>query len=288
MRTGALPVAIAICVLVATIQMLPAQQSTFDVISIRPNLSTANAEFRMMPNGQFIARNLPLRSLILRAYQLHDSQLIGAPAWIAGERFDIDAKTAAPPAGGPDALMTMLRPLLVERFNLRTHAASRELPAYALVVARRDRRLGSQLRATEADCDHASTLTQEQLRASVRDGWPPCGATFTVAYSESSPTGNNLVKMRVRRSGTTMRDFAASLQDTLDRPVVDATDLDGRFDIEYSHAPKPPSVTSDSVFGPDAPMLFAALEEQLGLKLESRLATVPVLVVDAVEHPEAN
>lgn len=85
-----------------------------------------------------------------------------------------------------------------------------------------------------------------------------------------------------------MRDFAASLQDALDRPVVDATDLNGRFDVEYSHAPQPPTAASDSPFGPDAPMLFVALEEQLGLKLEPRRMTVPVLVMDMIERPAAN
>jgi uncharacterized protein (TIGR03435 family) len=265
------------------------QEAAFEVASVRPNASAANSELRALPNGRLIATNVTLRRLIQRAYKLHDAQIIGAPEWAASERVDVDARMATPPAGGPDAVFPLLQPLLAERFRLRAHMETRELPAYVLIVAERDRRLGPQIRPTTADCSRASTLTQEEIRANARDGWPPCGMAYTVSYVVSRGTGNELAQTRIRRSGTTMGDFAAALQDGLDRPVVDSTGLDGRFDVEYSHSPQPTTAAApDSPFGPPPPMLFVALEEQLGMKLESRRAQVPVLVIERVERATAN
>ena len=266
---------------------LSAQEPAFEVASIRPTpASTQTAEIRPTPWGRFTATNATAKGLVLRAYGLVDSQLIGAPAWLATERYDIDARAAAPP-DGPESLMPMVRRLLIERFNLKAHTEMRELSAYALTVARRDSQLGSQLRQTNTDCTRATTLTQDEVRAAARDGWPPCGMSYTVSFVTTTPGGNN-VKMRVRRSGTTMPALATALQQGLDRPVVDHTSLGGRFDVEYSYAPQPQPAGVESVFGPEAPMLFVALEEQLGLKLESRRMSVPVLVIDSIERPSEN
>jgi uncharacterized protein (TIGR03435 family) len=133
----------------------------------------------------------------------------------------------------------------------------------------------------------ATTVTPDEVRAAVRDGWPPCGMAYFVNFTTTTANGNN-VKMRVRRSGTTMTALATALQPSVDRPVVDLTGLNGRFDIEYSYAPQPPTPGVESVFGPDAPALFVALEEQLGLKLESRRMSVPVLVIDSIDRPSEN
>lgn len=266
---------------------LSAQDVAFDVASIRPTTqSTQTSEIRPTPWGRFTATNATAKSLVLRAYELVDAQLIGAPSWLNTERYDIDARAAAP-AGGPDALMPLVRRLLVERFNLKAHTEMRELSAYALIVARRDNQLGAQIRPTNTDCTRATTLTQDEVRAAARDGWPPCGMAFFVSFVTTTPAGNN-VKTRVRRSGTTIPALATALQQALARPVVDQTSLSGRFDVEYSYAPQPQAPGVESVFGPEAPMLLVALEEQLGLKLESRRLTVPVLVIDSIDRPSEN
>jgi uncharacterized protein (TIGR03435 family) len=265
-----------------------AQQLAFDVASIRPSPSnsTETSDIRPTPFGRLTATNSTGRSLILRAYGLVDTQLIGAPAWLNSERFDIDARTAALP-GGSDALMPLLRNLIVERFRLSAHQENRELQAYALTFARRDRQLGSLIRATQTDCSKPTTMTQDEVRASVRDGWPPCGMQYVVGFVTTGPNGNNR-KMRVRRSGITMPALATGLQPIVERPVIDQTGLEGRFDVEYSYAPQPPTPGAESVFGPDAPAITVALEEQLGLKLESRRMNVPVLVIDSIERPSEN
>src|SRR5688572_26729908 len=127
---------------------LDGQEPSFDVASVRANRSeqTENS-IQLLPNGRFVATNSTLRSLILRAYRFHDSQLVGAPEWIDRERFDIDARVATPPPEGPEALIPMLRTLLGERFALRSHIELRQLPAYVLTRAR-EGRLGPQIRPT--------------------------------------------------------------------------------------------------------------------------------------------
>lgn len=190
---------------------LSAQDFAFEVASIRPApQSTQTAEIRPTPWGRFTATNATVKSLVLRAYALVDAQLIGAPAWLNTERYDIDARAAAPP-DGPEALMPMVRRLLVERFNLKAHTDMRELSAYALTVARRDSQLGSQIRPTNTDCSRATTLTQAEVRAAARDGWPPCGMAYTVSFVTTTPAGNN-VKWRIRRSGVTTETLATALQ----------------------------------------------------------------------------
>jgi uncharacterized protein (TIGR03435 family) len=264
------------------------QDAGFDVASVRASTpSQAESSIQLLPNGRFTATNSTLRSLVLRAHKLHESQLIGYPEWIDAERFDIDARTASPPAEGPEALMVPLRALLAERFNLRTHPDTRPLPAYVLRLARRDGQLGPQIRPTQADCSGEKVLSQEEIRATVREGWPPCGMVFVVSFTTKAAAGT-AVQMRFRRSATSIADLAASFQGAVGRPVVNRTGLEGRYDVEYTYSPQPADASVTPAFGPEAPGLLAAVQEQLGLELEAERTDVPVLVVDSVERPTAN
>jgi len=275
----------------ATLLMAPAsaaQEPAFEIASVRPNVSGGNASFRAAPNGRLTATNTPVRTLILRAHGLHDSQLIDAPEWTAVERFDIEARAEQAPASGPDALMPMLRTLLVDRFQLKARAETGELPAYVLVHARGDRRLGEQIRLTQADCTQARVMTQAELIATAKDAWPPCGQSITISFVTSSSDGTVGSRIRVRRSAVTMKDFATMLQGSVERPVVDRTGLEGLFDVEYTFARQPPTAPTQLAAGANVPPILVALEEQLGLKLESERAEVPVLVIESVERPTAN
>jgi uncharacterized protein (TIGR03435 family) len=264
------------------------QQPAFGVASVRRNVDGGSTSFSPRANGQLVATNTPLRTLILRAHGLHDSQLIDAPEWAAVERFDIDARAEAPPRS-PDALMPMLRTLLVERFQLKARTEMQELPAYVLMHARSDRRLGPQIRPTRADCSAgARVMSREELMAIAKEGWPPCGQVVTISFVTTSSDGTAGSKIRMRRSGVTMPDFATFLQGQVGRPVVDRTGLEGLFDVEYTYAPQPPGPSTELAAGANVPPLLVALEEQLGLKLESGRTQVPVLVVESVERPTAN
>lgn len=265
-----------------------AQEPAFEVASIRPSASAGGTDIRPMANGRLTASTASARSLILRAYKLHESQLVGGPAWLDVDRFDIDARAAAAPVGGPEALMPMLRTLLGSRFNLRTHVEMRELPAYVLVHARKDRSLGPQIRPTQADCSRATVLTEQELIASAREGWPPCGQVSAISSVVKTDSGSS-IRLRIRRSGVTMKDFVTTFDVNMGRPVIDRTGLEGRFDLEYSFTPSRPQTAAQSAPSPEAPpTLLVALEEQLELKLEPVRAPVEVVVIDSVEQPTPN
>lgn len=266
-----------------------AQEPAFEVASIRPGASAGATSIRPMANGRLTASSASTRSLILRAYGLHDSQLVGGPAWINVDRFDIDARATTAPAGGPEALMPMLRTLLASRFNLRTHVDTRELPAYVLVHARNDRSLGPQIRPTQADCSRATVLTEQELIASAREGWPPCGQVSTITSIVQTDSGS-MLRLRIRRSGVTMKDFVTTFEGGLSvgRPVIDRTGLQGRYDLEYSFALARLQNAAQAPSPEAPPTLLVALDEQLGLKLQAERTDVPVLVIDSVERPTEN
>ena len=264
------------------------QEPAFEVASIRPNASPGATDIRPMANGRLTASRASARSLILRAYGLHDSQLVGGPGWIDIDRFDVDARAAAAPAGGPEALMPMLRTLLRVRFNLRTRTEMREIPAYVLRHVRKDRSLGPQIRPTEADCSRPTVLTEPELIATARDGWPPCGQMSAISSVLKTDSGS-MIRLRIRRSGVTMNEFVATFDMNLGRPIVDRTELEGRFDLEYTFTPSRPQSAPQSAPSPGAPpSLLVALEEQLGLKLEAERASVQVVVIDSIERPTEN
>ena len=131
-------------------------------------------------------------------------------------------------------------------------------------------------------------MTREELMAVAKEGWPPCGQVVTISFLTTSSDGTRGSSIRVRRSGVTMPDFATFLQGQVDRPVVDRTGVEGLFDVEYTFAAQPPSPSTELAAGANVPPILVALEEQLGLKLESERTQVAVLIVESVERPTQN
>jgi bla regulator protein blaR1 len=247
------------------------RSATFEVASIKRNPSgDMRASIQALPGG-YRAVNAPLRLLIRDAYALQGFQLVGGPSWLDSERFDILAKAEGSPT--PDQERLMLRALLAERFALSVHNETRELPLYAMVMARADGKLGPQLRRTDADCAAAYTW-QGTGPPPSRDG--PCG----------SAGPGRVGGMRFR--GVTLDAFAKFLATPAQRPVIDRTGLTGLFDIELELTaelgpPPPPPGMPDRVDRAFAPSMFTALQEQLGLKLDSRRGPIDVIVIDRVE-----
>src|SRR5687768_7749605 len=116
----------------------------FEVASVKPSNPDVAGPSGMPVGGRFTASNLTLRDLVLRAYDLVDSQLVGGPGWRASRRFDIQAK-AADPVAGMTAMQPMLKTLLADRFKLKVHTETREMPIYALVVAGEDGQLSADI-----------------------------------------------------------------------------------------------------------------------------------------------
>ena len=250
----------------------PPRQS-FEVASVKPNKSGETSNFlQSRPGGNFAVGNMTLRGLIMFAYGIQGFQLVGAPDWVATERFDITAKAAAdvPPTPigrtSPEALM--LRSLLEDRFRLSAHRETRDLPIYALVLARADGRLGPQLRQTTSDyCARLLAAAGKAGDTPIPPGGPVCGM-------RPGGTGNEITAGAIP-----MNEFARFLNVNVGRTVVDRTGLTGVWDFDLKWSP-PNAPTPD----PDRPSIFTALQEQLGLRLDATTGPVEVLVIDRLER----
>jgi len=257
-------------------------EQKFEVASVKPNGSGDGPNrLALQPGGRITAENMSLRNLVRFAFQVQDFQLVGGPEWIAKERFDIVAKaehdiTPAPPGTtGPGQLM--LRSLLADRFKLAIHQEKRELPVYALVVARSDGRLGPQLQRSTVDCQ---AIVAAQLGrggpAPMVNGRPQCG----MRNAPGTLLGG----------GFPLSQLLTALSPFVQRTVVDRTGLTGNFDVELHWTPEqiltpPPGAPPLPPIDPNGPSLFTAIQEQLGLKLESTKDSVDVLVIDHMERP---
>jgi uncharacterized protein (TIGR03435 family) len=253
----------------------------FEAASIKPSdpKSGPGGGIRRQPGGRFNTFNMPVRFLILFAYQIQGYQLVGGPDWISNTNYDIVAKMEGDPppirpGTGADHMMLATRTLLAERFKLKVHRETRELDIYALMMARPEGKPGPKLRTAGDACS-------PEAIAARRGSPPPAPGTGPVC-------GINVLPGRVRFGGYPLSLFAQMISNQLGRAVVDRTGLAGNWDFEMTYAappsqgPLPPGVElppSD----PDAPDLFTAVREQLGLKFESTKGPVEVLVIDGIE-----
>jgi uncharacterized protein (TIGR03435 family) len=268
---------------------------TFEVASIKPNNSgDGRVMMQQQPGGRFTATNIPLRLLIRNAYQLQDFQIVGAPSWINSERYDIVAKAedGTPPETpsldrtGPNRIQLMIRSLLAERFQLVAHDETRELPIYALVVARSDGKLGPDLKKSEVDCNAV-------FAAGRGRGMPPPPPPGPPQAGERPQCGIRIGMGNLAMGGTPLPQFANSLAMFVGRTVQDKTGLAGNYDVTLTWTPdqmpqRPPGAPEPPPADPNGPSIFTALQEQLGLKLDSQKGPVSVLVIDRVERPKEN
>ena len=215
----------------------------------------------------FRGTNVPVHTLLLQAYGLHEGESVGEPAWANSEVFDIEAKVAGPDVAAfskldSDQLQAMLRQILAERFGLVAHRETRELPVYALSVAKG----GPKLKEFVFD---------PAVPASARRGGGVQMSMGMIAAHEC-----------------TIPYFLSMLSRQLGRTVIDRTGLTGNYDFTLRWSPDNGATTSSNEpAGTQAdalPSIFSAVQEQLGLKLESTKAPADVLVVDHLERPSQN
>jgi uncharacterized protein (TIGR03435 family) len=254
----------------------------FDVASVKPNTSVDTRRGGALQPGRLSQTNVTPLQLIQQVYA---GEIVGAPGWIGVDRFDIDAKgdfdlSGFLPAadGAPPRAYMMLRTLLADRFKLKVHTDTREAPAYALEVARDDGRLGPQLHKADVDCGAVTAAT-------AKTGQPPAPPEPGKAPVCSVAVAPG----RVLATGVSMSRFAVGLSRFVNRPVIDRTTLIGDYVLELQWSPDQPApdpTGGDASRSPsDLPSIFTALQEQLGLKLESIRTRVDVLVIDHVERP---
>jgi bla regulator protein blaR1 len=301
MQRTVVPRLIVACAVFALAPVVASQQPAetlpqFEVASIKINKAGDNrVMLGVQPGGRFTATNVPLRLLIRNAYQLQDFQIVGGPGWMTSERYDILAKAegdglgdpfTSERTGEPSRGQLMMRALLKERFKLETHFEDREMPIYALVPARSDGKLGPQLKKSETDCD--------AIRAAGRGRG---GAAPLPQPGEPMRCGIRIGPGNMAVGGSSMAQVANTLAQFAGRIVFDKTNIAGNYDLTLTWTPeqlaqRPPGAPEPLVNGvpidPNGPSLFTAVQEQLGLKLESQRAPVKVLVIDRAEHPTEN
>jgi uncharacterized protein (TIGR03435 family) len=262
---------------------LTGQSPTFEVASVKANRSGGDGIFiNVLPDGRYRASNATTREIIRSAYGFDYQmfQIVDGPSWIDTERFDIDARPASPATADQVALMT--RSLLADRFKLVLQKVVREEPIYALVKARADGRLGPQLRASSVPCE-ATRLGPAGVPSPADTDRPRCGLRY----------GPGAGGTRVTVVGRTMVQVATGLQGFVERTVVDHTGLTGSFDGELDFAREQrrigPPIDPAALEAPaSAVSIYTALQEQLGLRLESRRGPVEVLVINRIERPTEN
>ena len=229
-------------------------QEQFEVASVRKIEKDEGTRTITFAPERFEAL-LPLRTLILMAYDLRDYQVSGGPGWIHSDLFQVLAK--APGKASNAEMRRMLQHLLAERFQLKVRRETKTASTYDLVLARSDGRFGPQFRKSDIDC------------AALGPNPPPVPPA-SKAWCGIRGTGPR----RVTGQGATMTDFSRLLSSFAERLVIDETGLSDRYDFEFLWFP-----------GPDAPWLGTALEDQLGLKLTSAQREIEFLFVEQVQPP---
>ena len=277
---------VALCV-VNAVGLLAQDAPTFEVASVKQNTAGDGRIFiQMLPGNRVNFTGVPARQLIAMAYGLQQYQLVGGPAWLQNDRFDIVAKIAGEQVqftpGRPNPAMVAMRSLLAERFKLKMHTETRDLDVYNLVMLKPGVP-GPALKKSETDC-----VAQANAR---RGGPPPGGPPGPPGPNDPFPCGMMMFPGMTRMGGQPIGQITQMLTGQAGRLVFDKTNLAGNWDFTLRFAfeqrggqPPPPGVNLPPP-DPDAPSLFTALQEQLGMKLESAKAPVEVTVIDSVEHP---
>jgi uncharacterized protein (TIGR03435 family) len=231
-----------------------AEKATFETASVRPSDPAKPESFWSVSPGRLSVRNMSLKSLVMAFYKVKQYQVTGGPKWVDTDRFDIQAKLADQPAGSSPR---------------SSEAVARLMSAAQALLA--DRFQLVLYNETKQVSGYALVVakTGPKLKAAEGDG------------SSNVKTGRGTL----RATGLSMERFASSLSTILDAPVVDATDLKSAYDFTLEWTP---DMAADSNDAPTQPSLYAALQEKLGLKLESRKVPVPVFTIERAEKPAEN
>ena len=291
----------------------PAAPVSFEVASVKPSDPNASANvFGAIPSmrpqgaGGIAVSNMPLRLLIRMAYGgLQDFQIVGGPSWQMTSKFDIAAKTPEGTTIGSPDMQSMMQTLLADRFKLKTHMETRELPIYALTLARSDGKLGPDIKPSSSDCSGAEMQKRAEELAKgggaavismiAKGETIPCMIMPAINPSNPNPASG----FGLRGNGQAMTGLTRLLTQVTGRMVHDKTGLTGLYDFELRFDPQvlmallpqlginmPSAATANLSAFSDSPALLTALQEQLGLKLDAQRGPVEVLVIDSAEMPQ--
>lgn len=272
----------------------PATQGPkFDVVSIRRNTSGALGSngSNQRPDGGLTLLNVPAGTLVGQAYGIAPIDMVGLPGWAMdmNERYDVSA-TSPLTRATPEERMAMMRALMADRFKLLAHVEKREQPVYDLVLARSDGRLGPSIKPSEVDCVARDAAARAAAEAALATGTVPPPPT-PPPFDPNGPTP----PCTRRRLGNgwngdfTMATLAQLLRSDAGRLVIDKTGLAGSYRLSLAYERSTSSRGPDIEPSPDSgPTVFIAVQEQLGLKLESSKGARDALIIDRLERPTEN
>ena len=267
---------------------------SFEVVSIKPNHSgDPNRFFSYHDPSRLIATDVTARMIIEFAYNVRDFQLEGGPSWIGSAGYDIDAKLEDSLVGELQKLPTeqrldqnrlMMQSLLADRFKLSVTHSTKELPVYALVVAKGGPKLNEA--APPAIQGNAAASPPASARGSVPPTRPGPGAGSTLSISRD---GEAIFKAK----SMSIAVLLDTLSRQLGRQILDRTGLKGAYDFTLQYTPETPILGLQDPGAAPPPdssgtSIFTALQEQLGLRLELTKGPVDVLVIDHIEQPSEN
>lgn len=234
----------------------------FEVASVKPVPGGRGGGQRgPSPGGlRYLASNITLYSLITEAYQVRFDMVEGGPDWIRRDFFDVQAKAERPSSGAE--LRAMLQNLLADRFKLRLHRDTRQLPVYDLAVDKNGPKL--------------------TLSAATVAGVPSIDQPLEESH-----------RVKMAAKSVPMKYLAWRLQGFVDRPIIDKTGLTGEFDFDlaFVEAVDPAVAERAAANGRQIdshPTIFEAVRRQLGLRLESGRGPVEFVVIDHAEKPSGN
>jgi uncharacterized protein (TIGR03435 family) len=265
----------------------------FEVATIKPGADGDRVMMMFTQDGVSI-KGVPMQMILREAFRTEDDHVFGAPSWAKSTRYDIEAKVAAEDAPKLKDLkgeqrMQMLVPLLVERFNLKYHHETRELTTYSLVVAKGGVKMKESATSDAAPKDAPKEAGAKEAPKEISADAP-----------KAPPKGSRLMMTgpgRIESEGTPTQFLAHVLSQQLGKTVVDKTGLTGKYDYTLQWTPDDATPAGGAGGGPErdenaapagGPSLFTAVEEQLGLKIESTKGLVDVIVIDRLDLPSAN
>jgi len=246
-------------------QTLTSGNPGFDVSSVKPANAPGRPEIGNS-NGRGYAKNATLKMIMATAYQVPAFQISGGPGWADSDRFDVEGK-ASDPKTGYIQLRLMMQALLEDRFHLKVHRATRVSSVYSLVVARGGVKMTPSADQISPDASGSAS--------SPADGPPRGGALMGPGMFIANASPVSVI--------------ARTLTPEMERPVLDRTNLNGRFDVRLEWMPDARFAGGTApANAANLPTIFTALREQLGLELKSDRGPVEFLVIDSVEKPLPN
>ena len=248
---------------------------SFEVASVKVDNSQTRTPMQWQPGGHFVG-SVAAISFISIGYQVPVYRIEGLPDWARTRRFLVNAQANHQPE--VEERPAYYRGLLVDRFHFTAHIERREMDVFTLTLARSDGTLGPGLRRSDVNCDEVIAEARKRNLAGERPAplqpgaRPTCGAVGGVSA--------------ITTGATELAVLVNMLAGALGRPVIDKTGLTGRFDIDFQSAP--PNGVGDGSALAALPPVSTALDDQLGLKLQSGRGAVEVLVIDHLEMPSDN